>query len=100
MHEAWGSAWEELTRKVRRQLERHWRSTRLTVDNDRFKEQRQTVKKMIFTTKSLFHTTQINDHSTDLKSVFRVTSSIKGMKKVTVLPKHDSLSALLERIFD
>ena len=28
-------------RKVRRQLERHWRSTRLTVDNDRFKEQSQ-----------------------------------------------------------
>ncbi len=27
----------------------------------------------------------------------RVTSSIMGEKKVTVLPKHDSLSALLER---
>ena len=61
--------------KVRRQLERHWRSTRLTVDTDRFKEQRQTVKKMIFTAKSLFHTAQINEHSTDLKSLFRVTRS-------------------------
>ena len=84
-------------RKVRRQLERHWGSTRLTGDNDRFNEQRQTVKKMIFTAKSLFHTTQINKHSTDLKSLFRVTSSIMGMTKVTVLPKHDSLSALLDR---
>ena len=82
---------------MRRQLERHLRSTRLTVDSDRFKEQRQTVKKMIFTSKSLFHTAQINEHSTDLKSLFRVTSSIMRMKKVTVLPKHDSLSALLER---
>ncbi len=82
---------------MQRQLKRHWRSTRLTVDNDRFKEQRQTVKKMIFTAKSLLHTTQINEHSTDLKALFRVTSSIMGMKKVAVLPKHDYLSALLER---
>ena len=67
------------------------------MDNDRFKEQRQTVKKIIFTAKSLFHTAQINEHSTDIKSLFRVTSSIMGMKKVTVLPKHDYLSALLER---
>ena len=67
------------------------------MNNDRFKEQRQTVKKMIFTAKSLFHTTKINEYSTDLKSLFRVTSSIMEMKKVTVLPKHDSLSALLER---
>ena len=82
---------------MRRQLERNWRSTRLTVGNDRFKEQRQTVKKIIFTAKSHFHTAQINEHSTDIKSLFRVTSSIMGMKKVTVLPKHNSLSALLER---
>ena len=32
-------------RKVRRQLERHSKSTRLTVDSARFKEQRQTVKR-------------------------------------------------------
>ena len=52
-------------RKVRLQLERHWRSTRLTVDDGRFKEQRKTVRKMIFTAKSLFHTTQINEHSSE-----------------------------------
>ena len=53
---------------------------------------------MIFTAKSHFHTAQINEHYTDPKSLSRVTSSIMGMmKKVSVLPKHDYLSALLER---
>ncbi len=76
-------------RKVRRQLERQWRSTRLTVDYERFKE---TVKQMIIAAKSLFNTTQINEHSTDLKTLFRVTSSIMGTKQATALPDHETLN--------
>ena len=82
-------------RKVRRQLQRHWMSTRLTAGQWSFQRAAPDCQNMIFTAKSLFHTTQINEHSTDLKSLFRVTSSMLGMKKVTVLPKHDTAQWVL-----
>ena len=83
-------------RKVRRQLERHWRSSRLTVDLDRFKDQRKHVKNMITAAKSQHHTGEINEHASDLNALFRVTNSIMGTKKATVLPDHESLPTLLE----
>ena len=56
--------------KKRRNLEKRWRITRLTVDRDLFVAQRNTVKNLIKSSKSKYFSNLINEHQSDQKVLF------------------------------
>ena len=63
-------------RKERRRMERRWRLSRLTVDLEIFMNQRDIVKKMIYTAKSEFYANQIKDQAGNPKALFRTVGAL------------------------
>ena len=81
-------------KKTRRQHERKWRHTKLTVHRDIFKAQQQLVKTMIRQAKFKYYNQQIQDCDGDQRALFRVIGALMSKKTTPVLPTHVSASDL------
>ncbi len=55
---------------------------------------------MIDVAKASHHKSQIADHASDPKALFRVVKGIMGQAKKQVLPEHESLPSLLKQFND
>ena len=81
-------------RKERRRMERRWRLSRLTVDREIFMNQRDIVKKTLYTANSEFYANQIKDQAGNPKALFRTVGSLLHTKRLPALP-NEHLGQLL-----
>lgn len=63
-------------KQKRRQLERKWRQTNLTIHRDLFKEQRQEVSRLISSAKSVYYTEKIDECASDYKGLYKVINQL------------------------
>ena len=73
-------------RKERRRMERRWRLSRLTVDREIFMNQRDLVKKMLYTAKSEFYDNRIKDQAGNPRSLFRTAGSLLHTTRLPAWP--------------
>ncbi len=86
-------------KRVRRQRERLWRKTGLTVHKQVYKESCETIKKLIQKAKSDYFLEQIKDCEGDQKKLFRIVDKLLGHNKSTPLP-HFSDAQILANTFN
>ena len=67
-------------------MEQRWRLSRLTVDREIFMNQRDIVKKMLYTAKSDFYANQSKDQAGNLKALFPTVGSLLHTKRLPTLP--------------
>ena len=75
-------------------MERRWRLSRLTVEREIFMNQRDIVKKMLYTAKSEFYANQIKDQAGNPKALFRTVGSLLHTERLPALP-NEHLGQLL-----
>ena len=73
----------------RRQKERMWRKTGLTVHREIFLEERNRVNEFIIQAKRAYYRNAITDCGNDTKRLFRLTSEVLGKKKSLSMPSPD-----------
>ena len=83
----------------RRQAERRWRSTRLTVHREIFVKKRATVKRCIQDVRKLHYNSKIDICSTT-KQLFAVSDELLGKAKTTSLPSNIPIAGLPQRFCD
>ena len=81
-------------KRLRRQSERRWRKSPLTVHRQIFKDSCEEVKKRIQEAKSTYFIKQIEDCDKDQKKLFQIVDKLLGRGKISVLPEHDSATVL------
>ena len=86
-------------RRRRRQAERRWRSTHLTVHREIFVKERATVKRCIRDTGKLHYSSKIDTCSTT-KQLFAVSDELLGKAKTTSLPSNIPIADLPQRFCD
>ena len=81
---------EELSEAKRqlRRAERRWRQTRLTVHRDMFTSLRDTYRRELITTKSVYFCDKIEESTRNMKSMYRVANTLMGRKLLRTLPEH------------
>jgi exonuclease III len=89
-HAPWQTEEINLARRERRQAERKWRKTQLTVDREIYKHQRQKVIRLIEQAKTHYYTGLIHEQSVDQKALFKLVKSLMGQNEATPLPPHES----------
>ena len=72
-----------------------WRLSRSTVDREIVMNQRDIVKKMLYTAKSEFYANQIKDKAGNPNALFRTVGSLSHTKRLPALPK-EHLGQLLD----
>ena len=85
----------KMAKQKRRQLERKWRQSRLTIYRDLFKEQRRHVNQLISSAKSTYYTAKITEAS-DHKQLYNVVNALL-IKPEASLPDGGSLEQLANR---
>ena len=65
-----------MAKQKRRQLERRWRQSRLTVHLDIFKEQKRHVNKLISSAKSSYYMAKIIEAASDQKQLYNVVNTM------------------------
>ena len=83
-------------KRKRRQLERLWRKSKLTVHHQMYSEQRNHVNRLITSAKAEYYTGKVQECENDTKRIFKVISSLLGKEQSQSLPEHDSLAKLTE----
>ena len=86
----------KMAKQKRRQLERKWRKSRLTIYRDLFKEQRRHINQLISSTKSTYYTTKITEAASDHKQLYNVVNALL-IKPEASLPDGGSLEQLANR---
>ena len=66
----------KMAKQKRRQLERRWRQSRLTIHRDLFKKQRRHVKRLIASAKSAHYTAKITEAACDIKQLYNVVNAL------------------------
>ena len=66
----------KMAKQKRRQLERRWRHSRLTIHLDIFKEQKRHVNKLIPSAKSSYYTAKIIEAASDQKQLYNVVNTM------------------------
>ena len=66
----------KMAKQNRRQLERRWRQSRLTIHRDLFKEQRRHVNQLIASAKSAHYTAKITEAACDIKQLYNVVNAL------------------------
>ncbi len=84
----------------KRQRERKWRSTQLTVHKDLYKEQCSIVNKLLHAAKQSYFCEKISRHKGDQKQLYRLSKKLLGDDGEPVLPEHDSPLDLAESFKD
>ena len=72
----WFSGDIKMAKQKRRQLERKWRQSRLTIYRDLFKEQRRHVTQLISSAKSTYYTAKITEAASDHKQLYNVVNAL------------------------
>ncbi|KAI0216206.1 hypothetical protein LSAT2_031753, partial [Lamellibrachia satsuma] len=85
-----------MAKQKRRQLERKWRQSRLTIYRDLFKEQRRHVNQLISSAKSTYYTAKITEAASDHKQLYNVVNALL-IKPEASLPDGGSLEQLANR---
>ena len=76
-------------RRIRRQAERRWRKTKLTVHRQIYKQKRQIVTELIAQAKKQYYSDRINEKEGDQKALFKVIDELMQRKQASPLPPHD-----------
>ena len=66
----------KMAKQKKRQLERRWRQSRLTIHRDLFKEQRRHVNQLIASAKSAHYTAKITEAACDIKQLYNVVNAL------------------------
>ena len=72
----WFNGDTKMAKQKRRQLERRWRQSRLTIHRDLFKEQRRHVNQLIASAKSAHYTAKITEAACDIKQLYNVVNAL------------------------
>ena len=76
-------------RKKRRQTERKWRQTHLTVHRDIYKEQRLLVTSLIHEAKKEYYHNLVVEKHGDQKALFSVINNLRANRQENPLPAHE-----------
>ena len=82
------------SKKERRQSERLWRKTKLTVHHQLYRKQCAKTNAIIRKAKLLHYSDQFHACGTDQKAIHRLASSLFGGKPKSILPESDDCSKL------
>src|SRR3977135_3683739 len=77
-----------LARQKRRQLERRWRKTKLTVDREIFVAQKLLVNSMLASAKAKYYADLVKNQSHNPRQLWETINSLSGNIKPRVLPDH------------
>ena len=91
---AWFDDGIATAKRKRRQAERKWRSTKLTVHLEIYKESCANVSKMCHDAKCHYYQNEITTNSQNPKALFRITDRLLNKAKVAVLPEHANAETL------
>ena len=80
----------------RRQAERLWRKTRLTVHHGMFREKCKLVCAQIQEAKKQYYLALITDSKNDARKLFGIVNNLLGRRKETVLPTNQPASELVD----
>ena len=83
-------------KRIRRQCERRWRNSSLTVNRHAFKDSCEEVKKKIREAKSNYFIKQIKECDQDQRKLFKIVDNLLGRAKPSSLPEHSTASSLAE----
>ena len=86
-------------KRKRRKLERKWRKSRLQIDRDIFKSQRQHVNSLICKAKQEYYAERISN-AKGHKELYSVCNELLNKQKTSVLPKHDCAKDLADRFIN
>ena len=81
---------------TRRQCERRWRKSKLTVHRQAYKECCEEVRKRIKEAKSTYFVKQIEDCEKDQKKLFKIVDKLLGCGKSSVLPEYTTANSLAQ----
>ena len=83
-------------KRKRRQLERRWRRTKLTVDKQLFKDQRNLVKTLFEDAKAKYYNEHIVECGNDQKALYGIVNKLMHRKteSAAALPHHSSIAEL------
>ena len=84
-----------LARQKRRQLERHWRKTKLTVDREIFVSQKLLVNSMLASAKVKYYADLVKNQSHNPRQLWETINSLSGNIKAKILPDHESIFNLV-----
>ena len=96
----WYSTEIAQNKRIRRKLERKWRSTRLPSDREKYVHQCSVVKKLIDTAKSTFYTTVISEISGDQRMLFKTVNKLLQKQKEQQHPSSYPDSTCLANAFN
>ena len=85
-----------VAKQSRRQAERLWRKTRLTVHHDMFRERCKLVSAQIQEAKKHYYLALITDSKNDARKLFGIVNNLLGRRKETVLPTNQPASELVD----
>ncbi len=84
----------------KRDLEHKWRKSKLEIDRQLYREQRQVVKHMIEDAKTDYYSASVDKCDGDQKSLYGVVNNLLHKKKEPVLPSRSSDHDLANRFSD
>ena len=85
-----------VAKQSRRQAERLWRKTRLTVHHDMFREKCRLASAQIQESKKQYYLALMTDSKSDARKLFGIVNNLLGRRKETVLPTNQPASALVD----
>ena len=89
-HAPWYSDELRDAKHKRRQLERRWRSTKLEVHHQLYRDYCAVVNKLLCSTKITYYETQLEQCPHNSKAMFRTVNMLMGNKGGCPLPRHTS----------
>ena len=87
-------------KQEKRQAERVWRQTGLTVHRQIFQERRNNVTSLITSSKRDYYQQKITESSQSQQSLFKCLSELLNKAKSTILPEHACATELSNRILN
>ena len=96
----WFSDSIKAEKQVKRKLERHWRSSKLTIDREIYVDQCRKVDHMIDVARTNYYLNKISENASDQRRLFKVVEDMTHKKTSPKFPTHESLSELAERFAD
>jgi len=83
-------------KQIRRRLERRWRSTKIEIDRQIYRNQCDVVIRLIKDAKQKFYNSLISENGNDSRSLFRVIDALMGKSRISPLPSGLSTAKVAE----
>ena len=97
---AWYTDELHAAKHKRRKPEHKWRSSKLSIDHQLYREQCSKVNKLLKTAKTTYYSDKIETAGRDQKSLFKITKHLLGVSKDVVLPTCTSSKELAQDFSD